>query len=54
LPRGIRFDRFFGLFYGIPTRAGRFRVTIEATDSLGVKAKKTLSIVVLKKKPVAK
>jgi large repetitive protein len=56
LPRGIRFDRSFGLLYGIPTRAGRWRVTIEATDTLGVKAKKTLSIVVLKtvvKKPAA-
>jgi len=53
LPRGIRFDRSFGLLYGIPTRAGRWRVTIEATDSLGVKAKKTLAIVV-RKKPAAR
>jgi hypothetical protein len=56
LPRGIRFDRTLGLLYGIPTRPGRFRVTIEATDTLGVKAKKTLSIVVIKKvvkKPAA-
>lgn len=51
LPRGIRFDRTIGLFYGTPTRPGRYRVTIEATDALGVKAKKTLSIFVLKPAP---
>ena len=47
LPRGIRFDRSAGLLYGIPTRPGRYRVTFEATDVLGVKAKKTLSVVVV-------
>jgi hypothetical protein len=46
LPRGIRFDRTVGVLYGIPTRAGRFRVTFEATDALGVKAKKSLLLVV--------
>jgi large repetitive protein len=46
LPRGIRFDRSVGVLYGIPTRPGRWRVTFEATDALGVKAKKTLQIVV--------
>ena len=52
LPRGIRFDRSAGLLFGIPTRPGRFRVTFEATDALGVKAKKTLSVfVVAKPKP---
>ncbi len=44
LPRGIRFDRSAGLLFGIPTRPGRYRVTFEATDALGVKAKKTLAI----------
>ena len=53
LPRGIRFDRSRGMFYGTPTRPGRFRVTFEATDALGVKAKKTLSIFV-KAKPKPK
>jgi large repetitive protein len=48
LPRGIRFDRTVGVLYGIPTRPGRYRVTFEATDALGVKATKTLSIFVLK------
>ena len=47
LPRGIRFDRTAGLLFGIPTRPGRYRVTFEATDALGVKAKKTLSVVVV-------
>ena len=44
LPRGIRFDRTTGRLLGIPTRPGRYRVTFEATDALGVTAKKTLSI----------
>ena len=47
LPRGFRFDRTTGQLFGIPTRPGRYRVTFEATDALGVTAKKTLSIVVL-------
>ena len=46
LPRGIRFDRFVGMLYGIPTRPGSWRVTFEAADALGVKAKKTLRLVV--------
>ena len=49
LPRGIRFDRSAGLLFGIPTRPGRFRVTFEATDALGVKAKKTLAVFVVAK-----
>ena len=47
LPRGVRFDRTAGMLFGIPTRPGRFRVTFEATDALGVKATKTLAIVVI-------
>ena len=47
LPRGVRFDRTTGRLSGIPTRPGRFRVTFEATDALGVTAKKTLSILVV-------
>ena len=46
LPRGLRFDRSAGMVFGIPTRPGRYRVTFEATDALGVKATKTLAIVV--------
>ena len=47
LPRGVFLDRFAGVLYGYPTRAGTFRATFEATDSLGVTARKTLRIVVL-------
>ena len=47
LARGIRFDRATGRLLGIPTRPGRFPVTFEATDALGVTAKKTLSILVV-------
>ena len=47
LPRGIRFDRSAGLLFGIPTRAGRYRVTFEATDVLGVTATKRLAILVV-------
>jgi large repetitive protein len=46
LPRGLGFDRAFGEIYGTPKLPGRYRLTFEALDSLGVKAKKTLSIVV--------
>jgi hypothetical protein len=46
LPRGVRFDRTTGKLAGIPKKAGRYRVTFEATDELGVKALKTFRIVV--------
>jgi len=47
LPRGVFFDRGVGVFYGYPAKAGLFRVTVEATDSLGVKARKMLRIRIL-------
>jgi large repetitive protein len=47
LPRGVRFDRTTGILAGIPKKAGRYRVTFEVTDSLGVVAKKTLKLVVI-------
>lgn len=46
LPRGLRFDRTLGALSGMPKKAGRYRVTFQATDSLGVVSKKTLRIVV--------
>jgi Putative Ig domain len=49
LPRGVRFDQAIGRLFGVPTRAGTYRVAFEATDALGVTAKKTLKIVVLPK-----
>jgi hypothetical protein len=47
LPRGIRFDRTTGILAGIPKKAGRYRVTFEVTDSLGIVAKKTLKLTVI-------
>jgi large repetitive protein len=46
LPRGIRFDRTLGTLSGTPKKAGRYRVTFEATDALGVVSKRTLAIAV--------
>jgi hypothetical protein len=46
LPRGIRFDRFLGTLAGTPKKAGRYRVTFQATDALGVVSKRTLTIFV--------
>jgi hypothetical protein len=48
LPRGIRFDRALGALAGVANKAGRYRVTFEATDSLGVTALKTLAITVVR------
>jgi hypothetical protein len=47
MPRGVFLDKGAGVLYGYPTRPGRFRVTLEATDSLGVKALKTLRITIV-------
>jgi hypothetical protein len=46
LPRGIRFDRLLGTLTGIPKLTGRYRVTFQATDALGVVSKRTLKIFV--------
>jgi hypothetical protein len=46
LPRGVRLHRTTGQLFGTPKRSGRFRVTFEATDALGVTAKKTVRILV--------
>lgn len=47
LPKGVRFASRLGVFTGKPKKAGTYRVTVEATDGLKVKAKKTFVIVVL-------
>jgi hypothetical protein len=44
LPKGVRFARSLGVLAGTPKKSGRYRVTFEATDSLGVVAKKTLRL----------
>jgi hypothetical protein len=47
LPRGIRFDRSTGVLAGTPKKSGPYRLTFEATDSLGVVATKTLKLIVI-------
>jgi hypothetical protein len=44
LPRGIRFNRALGTLAGTPKKAGSYRIVFEATDALGVTAKKTLRL----------
>jgi hypothetical protein len=46
LPKGVKFDKKLGLFSGIPTKAGRYRVTVELRDALGVTSRRTILIVV--------
>jgi hypothetical protein len=46
LPRGIRFDRERGLFYGTPTRARTYRIQVEIQDSLRVRSAATVTLVV--------
>jgi hypothetical protein len=47
LPRELRLDRALGVLAGIPAKPGRYPLVFEATDSLGVVATKTLTLVVL-------
>jgi large repetitive protein len=47
LPRGVKLDRQLGVLSGVPTKAGTYKVTFQATDGLKVAATKTLKIVVL-------
>ena len=46
LPKGVKFDKTLGLFSGTPAKAGRYRVTVELRDDLGVTATRTILIVV--------
>jgi hypothetical protein len=46
LPKGVRFARSLGVLAGTPKKAGRYRLTFEATDSLGMVSKKTLTLTV--------
>jgi hypothetical protein len=45
-PKGVKLDKTTGVLSGKPTKAGRYRVTVEATDGLKVKAVKSFTIVV--------
>jgi hypothetical protein len=46
LPKNVKLAAKLGVFLGTPTTAGKFRVTVQAVDALGVKAQKTLTLVV--------
>ena len=46
LPKGVKLDKATGVLSGKPTKAGRYRITVEATDALKVKATKSFTIVV--------
>ncbi len=46
LPRGVFFDRLSGAFVGTPTKAGRWKIRVELIDSLGVKARGIVVLVV--------
>ena len=46
LPTGIHFQKRLGAFAGSAKRVGTYRVTVQATDALGVRTKKTFALVV--------
>jgi hypothetical protein len=46
LPLGLHFGKKLGVFTGKPRRVGTFRVTVEVTDALGVKAQRKLTLLV--------
>jgi hypothetical protein len=48
IPRGVNFGPRLGIFLGIPRKAGKYRLTLEAVDSLDVTATKTLTLTVVK------
>ena len=45
-PLGVRFAKKLAIFVGRPRRVGTFRLRMEATDALGVKAQQTLVLLV--------
>jgi hypothetical protein len=46
LPKGVKFAPKIATLIGAPRKAGKYRLTFTAVDSLGVSAKKTLTLVV--------
>jgi hypothetical protein len=46
LPKGLHFGKKLGVFLGKPKQEGTYRVTVEAVDAYGIKAHKTLVLVV--------
>lgn len=49
LPRGVHLSRVLGSLAGVPKQAGRYRVSVEALDSLRVVARKTLALTVTRR-----
>jgi hypothetical protein len=56
LPKGVKFNKALGLFAGKPVKPGRYPITVELTDALGVKSTLTFLIRVspAPKKPAPK
>lgn len=48
LPKGVTLAKRLGLLLGKPTKAGKYRIVVEAVDALAVKASANLTIVVKK------
>jgi hypothetical protein len=46
LPKGVKLDKATGVISGKPTKAGRYKITVEVTDSLKVKSTQSFTIVV--------
>ena len=46
LPANVRLSQSLGALAGTPSRAGTYRVTVQARDALGAKAQRTLVLVV--------
>ena len=46
LPQGVKFAAKTGTLSGTPRKAGKYRLTFDVRDSFGVKAQKTLTLVV--------
>ena len=46
LPAGVTFGKRLHLFIGIPKKAGKYRVTVQAVDALGARTQKTFTLVV--------
>ncbi len=46
LPRGMRLDRATGVLAGKPTKAGRYRITVEVVDELGAKSTRSYLLIV--------
>jgi hypothetical protein len=46
LPRGVHFAKKLGMFIGTPKREGKYRITVQVVDALGINAQKTLVLTV--------